>query len=118
MFDPEIPVLNEKQVNPGEQAFLYNITSVKNPKTPQVLAAASRIYDEKVTKKTYSFVTKSPLNTTNVMRILLPKEAKEIKVTDATGKQLAPKTSWDASSKTCFLSFENNPDGVHVNLSW
>jgi hypothetical protein len=118
LFDPEIPVLDEKQVKPGEQAFLYNISSVKNPKTPQVLASASRVYDEKVTKKTYSFTAKSPLNTTNVMRILLPGEAKEIKVTDATGKQLVSTTSWDAPSKTCFLSFENNPDGVRVSLSW
>ncbi len=118
LFDPEIPVLDEKQVKPGEQAFLYNIGSVKNPKTPQVLAAAARVYDEKITKKQYSFVAKSPLNTTNVMRVLLPAEAKEIKVTDAAGTALSAKTSWDASSRTCFLSFENNPEGVHVKLIW
>jgi hypothetical protein len=118
LFDPEIPVLDQKQVNPGEQAFLYNIGSVKNPETPQVLATAARIYDEKVTRNEYSFVAKSPLNTTNVMRVLLPGEAKEITVTNAAGIQWQSKTLWDASSKTCFLSFENNPDGVHVKLSW
>ncbi len=74
LFDPEIPVLNEKQVKPGEQAFLFNIGSVKNPKTPQVLATAARVYDEKVGAKDYSFVVKSPLNTTNVMRVLLPEK--------------------------------------------
>jgi hypothetical protein len=118
LFDPEIPVLDQKQVNPGEQAFLYNIGSVKNPETPQVLATAARVYDEKVTKNEYSFVAKSPLNTTNVMRVLLPGVAKEITVTNAAGTQLPSKTSWDASGNTCFLSFENNPDGVHVKLSW
>jgi hypothetical protein len=118
LFDPEIPVLNEKQVNPGEQAFLYNIGSVKNPDTPQVLAAAARVYDEKRTRHSYSFVAKSPLNTTNVMRILLPAKAAEIKVTDPAGKLLQSNASWDASSKTCFLSFENDPEGVHVKLSW
>jgi hypothetical protein len=118
LFDPEIPVLQEKQVKPGEQAFLYNIGSVKNKETPQVLVAAARVYDEKVTKKEYSFVAKSPLNTSNVMRILLPQEAREIKVTDAGGKALPSNKSWDASSKTYFLSFENNPDGVYVKLSW
>jgi hypothetical protein len=118
LFDPEIPVLDEKQVNPGEQAFLYNIGSVKNPGTPQVLVTAARVYDEKIVKNEYSFVAKSPLNTTNVMRALLPREAKEIRVMDAGGKELPVKTSWDASSKTCFLSFENHPDGVHVKLGW
>ncbi|MBD8488250.1 hypothetical protein IFO69_05785 [Echinicola sp. CAU 1574] len=118
LFDPEIPVLNEKQVQPGEQAFLYNIESVKEPQTPKVLATASRIYDEKVDKNGYSLVAKSPLNTTNVMRILLPEKAKTIAITDATGKVLEAESSWDESSKTCFLSFENNPDGVYVKLKW
>jgi hypothetical protein len=118
LFDPIIPVLDQKQVNPGEQAFLYNIGSVQNPKTPQVLAAAARVYDEKVTKSTYTFVAKSPASTTNVMRVLLPAKAKEITVTDAAGKAVESKTSWDAGSKTCFLSFENNPDGVQVKLRW
>lgn len=116
LFDPEIPVLHEKQVRPGEQAFLYNIGSVKNLK-PQVLASAARIYDERTTTSQYSFVAKSPLNTTNVMRILLPEEAK-MEVTDPGGKALPSSTSWDKFSKTCFLTFENNPDGVHVKLSW
>jgi hypothetical protein len=118
LFDPEIPVLDEKKVNPGEQAFLYNIASVKNNRTPQVLAAAARVYDEKITKKDYSFVAKSPLNTTNVMRVLLPGKASRIEVTDARGEAIQSDTSWDESSKTCFLKFENNPDGIHVKLSW
>jgi hypothetical protein len=118
LFDPEIPVLNEKLVKPGEQAFLYNIGSVKNPKTPQVLVTAARVYDEKIARNEYSFVVKSPLNTTNVMRVLLPEKAREIKVTDAAGKVLQSNESRDESSKTCFLTFENNPDGVYVKLSW
>src|SRR5659263_48126 len=72
LFDPKLPVLYEKTVNPGEQAYLLNIDRVEDQKKPQVLAAASRVYDEKVTKNGYSFITKSPLNTTDVMRVLLP----------------------------------------------
>lgn len=118
LFDPEIPVLNEKQVQPGEQAFLFNINSVKNPQTPQVLATAARVYDEKVTQNEYSFVAKSPLNTTNVMRVLLPAKASKVEVTNTAGTTVEAGTSWDESSKTYFLSFENNPEGVHVKLSW
>lgn len=118
LFDPEIPVLDEKQVSPGEQAFLYNIESVDNPKTPQVLATAARIYEERISGNGYSFVAKSPLNTTNVMRVLLPQKPAEIQVTDHTGSAMELETAWDESSKTCFLSFENNPDGVSVKMSW
>lgn len=118
LFDPEIPVLKEKQVNPGEQSFLYNIGRVKDPKTPQVLATAARVYEEKRSKNEYSFVAKSPLNTTNVMRVLLPSKAKKIEVTDASGNAIQSESSWDDFSSTCYLKFENNPDGVSVKLSW
>ncbi len=118
LFDPEIPVLDEKQVSPGEQAFLYNIESVENPKTPQVLATAARVYEERISGNGYSFVAKSPLNTTNVMRVLLPEKPAEIQVMDHTGSAMELETAWDESSKTCFLSFENNPDGVSVKMSW
>lgn len=118
LFDPEIPVLDEKRINPGEQAFLFNIGSVENPETPQVLATAARVYDENRSRNEYSFVAKSPLNTTNVMRVLLPKEVKKTEVTDAAGNPMEADMSWDGESKTCFLRFENNPDGVQVKLSW
>lgn len=118
LFDPEIPVLNEKQVRPGEQAFLYNIGSVRNPKTPQVLAAAARVYDEKVTKKDYVFVAKSPLNTTNVMRVLLPAKPTRTEVTDHTGNAVEFNTTWDEASKTAFLKFENSPEGITVKMTW
>ena len=118
LFDPKIPVLDEKQVNPGEQALLFNIGSVENPETPQVLASAARVYDENVTANDYSFVVKSPLNTTNVMRILLPQKAAKIDVQDEAGNPLQVDFEWDEPSKTCFLSFENYPDGVSVKLSW
>jgi hypothetical protein len=119
LFDPTLPVLSEKTVQPGEQAYLYNIERAANPKTPQVLAAASRVYDEKIGKNSYSFVAKSPANTNNVMRILLTAEPKKITVTDAAGNTIADaKNSWDKLGKTCLLSFENNPDGVKVLLEW
>ncbi|WP_234347433.1 hypothetical protein [Parabacteroides bouchesdurhonensis] len=119
LFDPKLPVLTEKTVNPGEQAYLYNIGRVANPETPQILAAAARAYDEKVKKNSYSFVAKSPINTTNVMRVLLPAEPKSATFTDAKGKKIKEATcEWDEASKTCLLGFENNPDGVTVSLKW
>ncbi len=114
-----MPILTEKKVSPGEQAYLYNIEQAPNPGNPQVLASASRVYDEKIEKKKYSFITKSPANTTNVMRVLLPAEPKKITVTDVQGKPITDvKTSWDAGSKTSFLSFSNNPDGIKVMFEW
>ena len=119
LFDPQLPALSQKSVPPGQQAFLYNINRVPNKKHPQVLASASRIYNEERKANGYSFLSKSPLNTTNAMRILLPQAPKNINVADIDGKALPNVTSsWDAVSNTAFLSFENNPDGTTVKITW
>jgi len=119
LFNPQLPILTEKIVNPGEQSYLVDINRVENKTEPQVLAAASRIYNEKRTKNSYSFITKSPINTTGVMRILLPSAPKETVIKDATGKEIKNATwQWDEKSKTCLVGFENSPDGVNVLFKW
>jgi hypothetical protein len=119
LFDPALPVLEQKQVKPGEQACLFNIGRVSNPQTPQVLASAARVYNEKIGDRSYSFIAKSPAKTTGVMRILLPSEPRKITLTDANDKAVTElKSSWDPLGKTSFLSFENNPDGVKVTFEW
>ena len=119
LFDPKLPVIYEKTVNPGEQAYLLNIDRVEDQKKPQVLAAASRVYDEEVAKGGYSFITKSPLNTTNVMRILLPMAPKKCTISNNAGNELKDAVwEWDNKSKTCLLTFENDPDGIKVEFVW
>lgn len=119
LFNPELPVLSEKTVNPGEQAYLLDIARVEKQDEPQILCGAARAYNEKVTSSSYTFIAKSPINTTNVMRILLPTAPKKIKITQPDGKELANVTNtWDENSKTCLLKFENNPDGITVLYEW
>jgi len=119
LFDPELPVLSEKVIQPGRQAFLYNVGRIDDKRKPQVLAGACRVYEENRTAKEYSFVAKSPLNTTNVMRVLLPEKPVSCHITGSKGMKLTDAVwNWDAESKTCFISFENDPDGVQVSLKW
>lgn len=119
LFDPELPVLSEKIINPGEQAYLVNIDRVENRNKPQVLCGAARVYDEKVNKNAYSFVAKSPVNTTNVMRVLLPQKPEKVTVSDAKGQTLADAIyAWDDVSRTCLLKFENAPEGIQVSFDW
>jgi hypothetical protein len=119
LFNPELPILTTKTVQAGEQGFLYNLGKVKDKSKAQVLASASRIYDETVKAKAYNFTAKSPAKTTNSMRVLLPAKPKQIKVQNHQGENIGDfKQSWDAASKTVYLSFENSPDGVKVGLEW
>ena len=113
LFDPKLPCLKQKTVNPGEQAFLFDINVVKKRNRPQVLASASRQSDESIGKRTYSFIAKSPAETDNVMRILLPKNPKGITV---SSNQFT--SEWDEKTHTLLLQFENNPEGVHVKIEW
>lgn len=118
LFEPQLPIINSKIIHPGEQAYLLNISSLKDKERPQVLAAATRVYDEKITKNRYSFVAKSPINTTNVMRILLQKKPKNCVVRDSNMNEISNfEWSWDEPSKTCKLVFENNPDGIFVDIN-
>lgn len=108
LFDPELPILTTQTVRPGEQSFLLDISRVKNHRRPQVLATSARVSDEVREGNSYRFTCKSPENTTGVMRILLPKEPTSVEVsTEAIHV-------WDPASKTLWLQFENNPDGVGV----
>lgn len=113
LFDPQLPIVTVKTVAPGQQAYLYNISRVSDRTRAQVLATAARVYDEQRSEGCYSFVAKSPLNTSNVMRVLLPKQPVEVKIG-------AEKSSfaWDQKSKTLLIQFENNPDGIHVQINW
>jgi hypothetical protein len=119
LFDPQLPVLTSKTVNPGQQAFLYNINRIANKKKPQMLAGACRIYNEVVKNRSYSFVAKSPLNTKNSMRVLLPAAPTKTVLTNSKGAPIDNiQTTWDAASGTCYLGFDNSPDGITVSLSW
>lgn len=119
LFDPELPILSQKVVNPGEQAYLVNIDRVKDHNKPQVLCGAARVSNEKATKNSYSFIAKSPINTTNVMRVLLPSKPGKVIIADVNGQPVADaKHEWDQTSKTCLVCFENNPEGIAVSFGW
>lgn len=118
MFDPQLPVLSEKTVEPGQQSLLYDLNRIRVKSIPKVLCAASRVYDEKSWKNAYSFVTKAPSNTHNVMRILLPSKPAFITVTNIDGRSLEYKIDWDKLSNTCLLQYNNSAEGIKVYMKW
>ncbi|MDR2563039.1 MAG: hypothetical protein LBC98_03755 [Prevotellaceae bacterium] len=115
LFDPALPVYQSKSIQPGEQALFLNIDRVKDKRKPQTLASACRIYEEKISKNAYSFVAKSPVNTTNISRILLPAPPVSILI---DGVEKLSAEAWDKQTKTYLLEFENSPEGVSVEFKW
>lgn len=117
LFDPELPVVKEKIVQPGEQAFLYNCSDLKTTK-PKVLCTAARVYSEKATINNYSFTAKSPTNTINAMRILLPFNPKQVKLNKGDEILNILKQEWDDDTHTLLLKFDNYSEGVNVTICW
>ncbi|MDD3778822.1 MAG: hypothetical protein PHX26_02060 [Proteiniphilum sp.] len=119
LFDPTLPVLTEKSVSPGEQAFLYNVAFIKSKSKPAVLCGASRIYNEVSKRGHYSFVAKSPRETSNVSRVLLPKKPSGVVVKNHAGEVITnAEHTWDETSSTCLLKFENDTEGILVEIKW
>lgn len=113
LFDKDLPVLKEKILQPGEQGYLYDLNALPDGIRAKVLCGASRVYEENVSENSYTFVAKSPAETTNVSRVLLPKKPLEVTVDG-----VACDTQWDEDSKTLRLVFENDPRGVKVEIRW
>ena len=114
LYDCTLPVLDGIEVLPGSQRLYINLARVDGSR-PQVLAAASREYDEKVGKDFYSFLAKSPVETTNASRVLLPAAPESVTV---DGVEVLDLQKWDEKSHTYFLEFENSPEGVRVRFDW
>ena len=119
LFDPKLPIVSEKIVQPGSQAFLYDIKKIKKAKNPCILASAARIYNEEIRSGKYSFTAKSPINTVNSMRIFLPSKPLSCSIEDKNGKIVENSFyEWDSISKTFYLSFDNNPEGITVIIQF
>lgn len=114
MFDPNLPVLARKTVNPGEQALLFDVDKIASRKA-QVLVSASRESDEVHGDRSYSYLTKSPIETTNVSRVWLPSAPVSVKI---DGNEVCDPSLWDKKSNTYLIKFENSPEGRRVEFAW
>lgn len=117
LFDPQLPILTHRVVEPGTQALLFNLDKVEHPSRPQVLACASCVEQEQRSGSFYSFEVKGPAETTNCMRVLLPKEPVSVKFESRSGDPQG-RSEWNAASKTCLISCENSPEGVRVSIEF
>ena len=123
LFSPELTYFSEISILPGQQGFFFDLTKI-DKKRPQVIAAASRQYDEQTTDEGFRFICKSPLNTTNIVCLYLPKDYKSghFTLTDAEGNTVnhemkvitAPANT--LAGRLFWLSFENSPDGINVQI--
>jgi len=119
LFDPLLPVINQKTINAGEQSFLLDLSKTVKTEIPAVLCGASRVSSENYSGSRYSFTVKSPINTMNVSRVYLPCKPIKIVITDNNGERVRDASNtWNEPSKTCLVEFPNSPDGIKIEIDY
>jgi len=116
LLDPRLAVRTKVELKPGERGFLYDILSAKRSGArAKVLASASRIRGEQVSARSLRFNSRGPSGTTAAMRILLPREPRDV----SFSKPVQPAAKeWDARSQTLLLVYENVPGGMDIAVEW
>ena len=119
LFDPNLPVIGQKIVRPGEQAFLFNLARSPRSAERQVLVSSARVYEQQNQDGHFRISTIGPTKAKGVMRIALDREPSTITVTSRTLGAFTPFDSeWDGSSKTLWLSYTNLEGGNRINMDF
>ena len=115
LFDPGLPVISSKTLNPNERALLYDLDWGRGKDAPaaKVVAAAARVRDEHIEEGAFAFTTRGPINTRARIRVLLP--GKPAGVVAEPG--VAFEKAWDADSSTLLLSFDNTAQDVKFKVA-
>lgn len=120
LLDPLLPIHLQVSVQPGEQAFLYNLDYRKSgggDTVPQfeIIASSSRI--ESFTEASYlvHFTVRGPSKVLAAARIrCLTKPAG---ITLRAGGQMANLPwEWDESSNTLLVRYEHHPEGALIEI--
>lgn len=115
LFDYHLPVISDKILSEGENAFLIDLSKV-NLSVPRVLASSSRLDCLNETKSLISFAAYAPADTKNHTRIFTGgRKAKEIFAETPDGESVTVEKFVDADS--LLLSFPNSSSGIAVKIT-
>lgn len=115
LFDPTLPVIEEKVLGANERTLLYDLAwAQENGVKAKVVAAAARVKNEAVTGNSLTFVTRGPEGTDGVARVLLPGKPQGI----VCNAQLSVAEIWDKDSASIVLSWSNCSDDVAISIYW
>jgi len=115
LFDPKLPVLEQKTVRPGSVSLVYRITDEERCR---VVAASSRARDEFVSEESYSFTMRGPRNVPGVARIALPREPVSVSALSEDETDVEVVTEWHAGSGTLLAKYPNTRGGVRFTIEF
>lgn len=115
LYDPDLPVLAERVLQPGERTLCCDIGWYAAKGTAaKVLAAACRVRGERLEGNRLSFTTRGPAGTMANARVLLPSEPASV----AASPEIELQHTWDDASKTLWLRFPNRAADTAFSVEW
>lgn len=117
LFDPQLPVVKDFTIRPGERALLLDLDRTPQSK-PAVLASASRIYNAHSSKGIFRFQSVGPKGVRCVTAVRMPNKPACVKATSENGAQsTAFEQQWDSENRVLWLKYDNSPEGVSFTIS-
>lgn len=115
VFDPQLGVLTEVRLNPGQQALLYDVEAGRPSEDGvAVISASSRVEDLTRMSSGFRFIARGPANLKATARIYCP-----VKPVSATQDRTASVAwEWDSATRTVLLRYEHgkgNRSEIQVN---
>ena len=112
LFDANLPIVNQVVLEPRKRAYLFNLNAVKN--TPQVVAAACRVQNERASAHTLSFAASGVARTNAVVRAIVPKTPTSVTV----GGQVLAADKMDMDGGVLRVRFDNQVEPQLVEIKW
>ncbi|MFC5649505.1 hypothetical protein ACFPYJ_10240 [Paenibacillus solisilvae] len=114
LFEADLPVLRRVELQPGEDCLLYDLSFAHSEdELPSILVSSSRIRDEQLEGKRFSFVSESPADMTVSTRIRVASAPRQ-----AMADGVPAAFTHDADSGTVLVRYPGVPEGIEVILNW
>ncbi|MEK3780595.1 hypothetical protein [Paenibacillus sp. FSL R5-0810] len=114
VFDPQLGVLTEVRLDPGQQALLYDVEAGRPPEGEvAVISASSRVEDLTGVPGGFRFMARGPANLKATARLYCPVQP----VSATQGRTASIAWEWDSATRTVLLRYEHgekNRCEIHV----
>jgi hypothetical protein len=113
IYDPNLPVVNNVTLHPGQQTWLLDLSRLDANKA-EPIASAGRFETWKQTDSGVEFTLSAPTGIRIVSRIRLPKQPTSI----AIGDQELTNYQWHGASRTVFFESPAGTSGQPCRIRW
>ena len=115
MLNPNLPVVTEKVLLPGDNALLFDLDSIREEPV-RVIGTSARIFSLEKFDSGYNIRCKAAANITVSTRLKLERQVETATAMDEEGRTVPVKVTWDQETSTVLLTFESTNSMTDITL--